>query len=113
MKDIKSFLTKIRIESRRSLIKEQEDKITDLMREQLELAMSHKDVEQGKYTWLQKFFGAARVRMNNNQKLKEINDKFNKQTRILFNSVGSTCWIAYLSIRAHDRQKIIGKKKQS
>ncbi len=25
------------------------------------------------------------------------------QTRILFNSVGSTCWIAYLSFRAHDK----------
>jgi hypothetical protein len=35
------------------------------------------------------------------------------QTRILFNSVGSTCWIAYLSIRAHDRQKIIEKKEKS
>ena len=25
------------------------------------------------------------------------------QTRILFNSVGSTCWIAYLSIRGHSK----------
>ena len=28
------------------------------------------------------------------------------QTRVLFNSVGSTCWVAYLSIRGHaDRRK--------
>lgn len=71
----KEFMKKIRLESQRELIAEQEKRIADLMKEQVKTSLDNERIKQGDFTILESIFGQMRLQVGEAGRLKKINEE--------------------------------------